>query len=61
MSTRPPEPEFLIKWREWMRAGPPALPHLRPLQPVRPLPGVRHDAARGLRRHAGLPATSGSI
>ena len=23
MSTRPPEPEFLIQWREWMRAGPP--------------------------------------
>jgi hypothetical protein len=21
--TRPPEPEFLIQWREWMRAGPP--------------------------------------
>ena len=23
MSTRPPEPEFLVQWREWMRAGPP--------------------------------------
>jgi hypothetical protein len=23
MSTRPPEPEWLIQWREWMRAGPP--------------------------------------
>lgn len=27
MSTRPPEPEFLIQWREWMRAGPPKLCH----------------------------------
>ena len=27
MSTRPPEPEFLIQWREWMRAGPPKCCH----------------------------------
>lgn len=27
MSTRPPEPEFLIQWREWMRAGPPRFCH----------------------------------
>lgn len=23
MNTRPPEPEFLIQWREWVKAGPP--------------------------------------
>ena len=27
MSTRPPEPEFLIQWSEWMRAGPPKCCH----------------------------------
>lgn len=27
MSTRPPEPEFLIQWRDWMRAGPPKCCH----------------------------------
>jgi hypothetical protein len=27
MSTRPPEPEFLIQWRELMRAGPPKCCH----------------------------------
>ena len=27
MSTRPPEPGFLIQWREWMRAGPPKCCH----------------------------------
>jgi hypothetical protein len=27
MTTRPPEPEFLIQWREWMRAGPTKLCH----------------------------------
>ena len=27
MTTRPPEPEFLIQWREWMRAGPPKCCH----------------------------------
>ena len=27
MSTRPPEPEFLIQWREWMRSGPPKCCH----------------------------------
>ncbi len=27
MSTRPPEPEFLIQWREWMHAGPPKCSH----------------------------------
>ena len=26
-TTRPPEPEFLIQWREWMRAGPPKCCH----------------------------------
>lgn len=25
--TRPQEPEFLIQWREWMRAGPPKCCH----------------------------------
>ena len=23
MSTRPPEPEWLVQWREWIRAWPP--------------------------------------
>ena len=23
MTTRPSEPEFLIQWREWIKAGPP--------------------------------------
>ena len=27
MTTRPPEPEFLIQWREWERAGPPKCCH----------------------------------
>ena len=27
MTTRPPEPEFLIQWREWDRAGPPKCCH----------------------------------
>lgn len=27
MSTRPQEPDFLIQWREWMRAGPPKCCH----------------------------------
>jgi hypothetical protein len=27
MSARPPEPEFLIQWREWDRAGPPKCCH----------------------------------
>jgi hypothetical protein len=26
-NTRPPEPEWLIQWREWMRAGPPKCCH----------------------------------
>lgn len=26
-NTRPPEPDFLIQWREWMRAGPPKCCH----------------------------------
>lgn len=25
--TRPPEPEFLIQWREWRREGPPKCCH----------------------------------
>lgn len=25
--SRPPEPEFLVQWREWMRAGPPKCCH----------------------------------
>ena len=25
--SRPPEPEFLVKWREWDRAGPPRCCH----------------------------------
>ena len=27
MSTRPPEPEFLQQWREWLRAGTPKCCH----------------------------------
>lgn len=27
MSTRPKEPEFLIQWREWVKAGPPQCCH----------------------------------
>ena len=27
MSTRPPEPEFIVQWREWMRAEPPKCCH----------------------------------
>ena len=27
MSTRPPEPEYLIQWREWIKAGPPKCCH----------------------------------
>jgi hypothetical protein len=27
MNTRPPEPQFLIDYREWMRAGPPKCCH----------------------------------
>jgi len=27
MTTRPPEPEFLIQWREWVKAGPPKCCH----------------------------------
>jgi len=26
-TTRPPEPEFLIQWREWVQAGPPRCCH----------------------------------
>ena len=28
MSTRPPEPEWLIQWREWIRAWPPKCCHV---------------------------------
>lgn len=27
MNTRPPEPEWLIQWREWIRAWPPKCCH----------------------------------
>lgn len=27
MSTRPPEPQFIVQWREWYEAGPPRCCH----------------------------------